>query len=65
MVMWESDQPVVLRDGRADHKGKGLTVVCSLQRKLVPDRVGLEQYEPTSLGGPATFHNRNRGSEYH
>ena len=65
MVMWESDKPIVLRDGRADHKGKGLTVVCSLQRKLVPDRVGLEQYEPTSLGGPATFHNRNRGSEYH
>ena len=63
--MWESDQPIVLRDGRAGYKGKGLTVVRSLQRKLVPDKVGLEHYEPTSLRGTATFHNRNRGSEYH
>lgn len=29
----ESDQPIVLRDGRADYKGKGLTVIRSLQRK--------------------------------
>jgi len=65
MAMWESDQPIVLRDGRAGYKGKGLTVVRSLQRKLVPDKVGLEHYEPTSLRGTATFHNRNRGSEYH
>ena len=64
MAMWESDQPIVLRDGRAAYKGKGLTVVRSSQRKLVPDKVGLEHYEPTSLRGTATFHNRNRGSEY-
>ena len=34
--------------------GKDLTGVRSLQRKLVPDKVGLEQYEPTSLQGIAT-----------
>jgi RNA-directed DNA polymerase len=33
--------------------GKDLTEVRSLQRKLVPDGVGLEQYEPTSLRGIA------------
>jgi RNA-directed DNA polymerase len=35
--------------GKAHHMGKDLTEVRSLQRKLVPDNVGLEQYEPTSL----------------
>jgi len=33
--------------------GKDLTEVRSLQRKLVPDKVGLEQYEQTSLQGIA------------
>ncbi|BBO93189.1 reverse transcriptase domain-containing protein [Desulfosarcina ovata] len=33
--------------------GKDLTEVRSPQRKLVPDKVGLEQYEPTSLRGIA------------
>ena len=33
--------------------GKDLTEVRSPQRKLVPDNVGLEQYEPTSLRGIA------------
>jgi len=28
----ESDQPMVLRDGRADHMGKGLTEIRSRQR---------------------------------
>jgi len=37
MVIRESDQPIVLRDGRADHMGKGLTGVRSLKRKPVPD----------------------------
>ena len=40
--------------GKAHYKGKDLTEVRSLQRKLVPDKVGLEQYEPTSLQGIAT-----------
>jgi group II intron reverse transcriptase/maturase len=40
--------------GKAHYTGKDLTEVRSLQRKLVPDRVGLEQYEPTSLQGIAT-----------
>ncbi|WP_028581589.1 hypothetical protein [Desulfogranum japonicum] len=29
----ESDHPIVLRDGRTDHMGKGITVVCSSQKK--------------------------------
>ena len=40
--------------GKAHYMGKDLTEVRSLQRKLVPDKVGLEQYEPTSLQGIAT-----------
>ena len=39
--------------GKAHYKGKDLTEVRSPQRKLVPDKVGLEQYEPTSLRGIA------------
>ena len=39
--------------GKARHMGKDLTEVRSPQRKLVPDNVGLEQYEPTSLRGIA------------
>ena len=35
------------------YKGKDLTEVRSLQRKLMPDAVGLEQHEPTSLRGIA------------
>jgi len=33
MAARESDQPKVLGDGRADHMGKGLTGIRSLQRK--------------------------------
>lgn len=33
----ESDIPIVLRDGRAVHMGKGYTELRSLQRKHVPD----------------------------
>jgi len=39
--------------GKARHMGKDLTEVRSQQRKLVPDNVGLEQYEQTSLRGIA------------
>jgi len=39
--------------GKARHMGKDLTEVRSPQRKLVPDNVGLEPYEPTSLRGIA------------
>ena len=45
----ESDHPIVLRDGRADHMGKGVTVIRSLQRPLAPDKVGPENAEPTFL----------------
>ena len=36
----ESDQPIVLGDGRAVHMGKGLTGIRSLQRKHSPDMKG-------------------------
>ena len=39
--------------GKAHHMGKDLTEVRSPQRKLVPDKVGLGQYEQTSLRGIA------------
>jgi hypothetical protein len=45
----ESDHPIVLRDGSADHMGKGVTVIRSLQRPLAPDKVGPEHDEPTFL----------------
>ena len=35
--------------GKAHYKGKDLTEVRSAQRKLVPDNVGLDKYEQTSL----------------
>ena len=45
----ESDHLIVLRDGRADHMGKGLTVIGSPQRPLAPDKVGPGIDEPTFL----------------
>ena len=39
--------------GKAHYTGKDLTEVRSPQRKLVPDNVGLGQYEQTSLRGIA------------
>jgi len=45
----ESDHLIVLRDGRADHMGKGVTVIHSQQRQLAPDIVGPEIDEPTFL----------------
>ena len=39
--------------GKAHYMGKDLTEVRCSQRKLLPDKVGLEQYEPTSLRGIA------------
>jgi len=39
---------------KAYHTGKDQTEVRSPQRKLVPDNVGLDQYEQTSLRGIAT-----------
>lgn len=49
MVVRDSDHLIVLRDGRADHMGKGVTVISSLQRQLAPDNVGPEPVEPTFL----------------
>jgi len=39
--------------GKAHYTGKDLTEVRSPQRKLVPDKAGLEKYEQTSLRGIA------------
>jgi hypothetical protein len=47
----ESDHLIVLRDGKAAHTGKGVTVIRRPQRQLVPDRVGPEHAEPTFLRG--------------
>jgi len=44
----ESDHSIVLRDGRADHMGKGMTVLRSPQRKHMQTRKA-EQHMPTSL----------------
>ena len=49
MVPGESDHLIVLRDGRADHMGKGVTGIRSSQRKHVPDIVGLDKDMQTSL----------------
>jgi len=49
MAGGKSDHLIVLRDGRADHMGKGVTDVCSMQRQLVPDIVGSDRDKPTFL----------------
>ena len=39
--------------GKAHYRGKDLREVRGSQRKLMPDIVGLDQHEPTSLRGLA------------
>jgi len=56
MVPGESDHLIVLRDGRADHMGKGVTVMRIRQRKPVRDIVGLDKYRPTFLAEISTGH---------
>lgn len=46
-----SDHLIVL--GRAGYRGKGVTVIRSLQRQLMPDTVGPEEHKRTSLQGIA------------
>ena len=48
-VARESDHLIVLRDGRADHMGKGVTVMRIRRRQPVRDKVGLAKYRPTFL----------------
>ena len=45
----ESDHLIVLRDGRADHMGKGVTIMRIRQRQPVRGKVGLDQHRPTFL----------------
>ncbi len=52
MTVRESDHLIVLRDGNADHKGKGMTVLRSPQRKHMQIR-NAEQHMQTSLRGIA------------
>lgn len=52
----ESDHPIVLRDGRADHMGKGVTVMRIRQRQPVRDIVGLDQHRTTFLAEISTGH---------
>jgi Reverse transcriptase (RNA-dependent DNA polymerase) len=60
----ESDHLIVLRDGRADHTGKGVTVVCSPQRPLAPDTVGPGLDEPTFLRAIATKAGHNKAHRF-
>jgi len=53
-ALGESDHLIVLGDGRADHMGKGVTVIHSSQRPLAPDTVGPENAEPTFLRAIST-----------
>jgi hypothetical protein len=53
----ESDHLIVLRDGRADHMGKGVTVLRIRQRPLAPDNVGLGIDEPTFLAETSMGYN--------
>jgi len=48
----ESDHLIVLRDGSTDHRGKGMTVLRSPQRKHMQIRKA-EQHMQTSLRGIA------------
>ena len=51
----ESDQPILLRDGSAAHKGKGLTEVRSWQRKHCPARKRrIQQCQPPCWQLPTT-----------
>ncbi len=45
----ESDHFIVLGGGRADHMGKGVTVMRNRQRQPVRDIVGPDKYRQTFL----------------
>ncbi len=47
----ESDHTIVLGDGRADHMGKGVTGLCSLQRKHGPAKKGRVNMQTSLRGG--------------
>ncbi len=56
----ESYQAYYSERGKATYKGKVLTEVRSLKRKLAPDTVGPENYKPTSLQGIANKARSNK-----
>jgi hypothetical protein len=47
----ESDHLILLRDGRADHMGKGVTVMRTHQRQPLRDKVGPDIQRTTLLVG--------------
>lgn len=53
-VARESDHLIVLRDGRADHMGKGVTVMRIRQRQPLRDNVGLDYKRQTFLAKIST-----------
>ena len=54
MMVRESDHLIVLRDGRADHMGKGVTVMRIRQRQPLRDNVGLDYKRQTFLAKIST-----------
>jgi hypothetical protein len=54
MAFGKSDHLIVLRDGRADRMGKGVTVMCIRQRQPLRDNVGLDYKRQTFLAEIST-----------
>ena len=65
MTARESDHLIVLGDGSAAHKGKGVTVGRSLQRTLVPDMQGRNTQANLPEGNSEVRGNPDCGSESH
>ena len=60
----ESDQSIVLRDGRADHTGKGLTEIRNSKRKHTPDMKGRETCANLNVRDSKRLRKWSCGSEY-
>ncbi len=54
MAVEQSDHLIVLRDGRADHMGKGVTVIRNRQRQPGRDNVGPDKCRQTFLAETST-----------
>ena len=65
MTARESDPLIVLRDGSADHRGKGRTVRWNLQRTLVPDMQGRNPQANLPAVNSEVLGNQECGSESH
>ena len=65
MTHRESDPPIVLRAGSAEHRGKGRTVGRSLHRTLVPAMQGRSTQANLPEGNSDVRDNQDCGSESH